>query len=1088
MDMGTTFRLRLTTVTLILTLWLSAVQTVHANNPLLALIATGDERAETIAALIEASLSRDRDLALLDRRQVRDMLAEQEWLSQASLTTDGALQAGVLLGCDVFAELRVHALSQSKQGFSAVASLIAFDAVTGSRLVDRTFSGVESPDRLAEMATVALSEAVRAWREIGDGIGRTISIGTVRNVNLPSRHSHLPTAMHALLERSLVNVGDGIAILERQRLDHINREASLSEDRRNRLWASMVLIDIDMLQGTTLDEVRIRAVLKASDGNDMATIDQTGPATSIHDRVQHLTVGILAAIDIDNTAEFISSSVQRRLESTRYLADGEWLYDRGQWADALRMAETALALWPDSLEAQSFLVKTLENIKLPDKSTASFLAALDRHERILDVYEQWQRAGRLLRFSVSWSGHGPRTVASGLMEQIESLENLPDDLARRYNAYLRRARTVFMDPVPESPVARRNILNMIPIWARDSDAWLDDLLLVCGEDWLFRERLYGYVASQKRMSGDPGLASLRDPLNVETLSADGKRRLLDYYIVHADAGNMEACLAAVDFAHRFPDGLPHARQTMEHYLDRAIDLAILSGTPALLRIVSFIEESLLLQPGMFDVYAAALRRINQEAESRQTVIPDAYILLDKCDTNVVRAGIHLIQAVKLVADSGRVVQSLPLPGRRINLPRESRLRELRQIYGDRYGSAMPNEPAGMADTGGSATEWGRMEILCQGYDAAPGLAAILRNNPVMQKRYSAGVLRPIIAMEKHDSAIWILFRLGPSYELVRLHPDTGEKVSLGVVKNGQLPTGKISFGMQTVYVPMGSYIACFATNRTTPWVLGLEDGLPDVIVDAVIEVDNDLYIGASRVQSGREGGWNIGDGMLLFYSMEQQTWQLLASSARTEGVSALDNTPPYRVSGFHHDVLRGRLLLGLNSMRHGQATTLSGIWAMDLASHSLQRISPRLRQPNAPRLLSDGRWLVAADRYRLSFWMPETDHFNHTSLASIYDSVERDKTMYPLIPYRDAHNIAAILHNRVYLGWTCVIRDNKSSGATVLPTVPDSVLQAGTRFSSHLAPISVRTYDDTVLFATHDAVWRMVPSSRATHASETVVP
>lgn len=176
--------------------------------PRLALIAGGDKRAETIAELVEARLSRERDLELIDRRQVRDMLAEQEWMLTADSVDDAmAVRVGTFLHCDLVVELQRVDVGEKAGELPAGWTLKAFATTTGIRLLDTTLPDGDTIEHTATLAAEAILKAVRSYTD-GPALGRrTLTLGTIRNVSLLPEHARIGAMLKPLLERNLMRTG-----------------------------------------------------------------------------------------------------------------------------------------------------------------------------------------------------------------------------------------------------------------------------------------------------------------------------------------------------------------------------------------------------------------------------------------------------------------------------------------------------------------------------------------------------------------------------------------------------------------------------------------------------------------------------------------------------------------------------------------------------------------------------------------------------------------------------------------------------------------------------------------------------------------
>lgn len=230
--------------------------------PKLALCASGDKKAGDIVELMAVELSKDNKVDLLDRASINKVLAEQKMALSGMLSTEDALKAGQLLQCDIFAELhREKATAENPE----VTSLVAFDAVTGVRLCDTAVQTEDDLEQAAKSVIKLLRTSLGKWQGSGtESKCRTVSLVSVRNVNLPETLNHVPKIIGPLLERQLLQSPE-IAVLERKRLESVNKEAAISGDRRDRLLTSSVLLDLDISKGNEARFIRIRAALSSVD-------------------------------------------------------------------------------------------------------------------------------------------------------------------------------------------------------------------------------------------------------------------------------------------------------------------------------------------------------------------------------------------------------------------------------------------------------------------------------------------------------------------------------------------------------------------------------------------------------------------------------------------------------------------------------------------------------------------------------------------------------------------------------------------------------------------------------------------------------
>ncbi len=287
----------------------------------LAVITDDGNKSQIVAALLETRLSTMREVVVLDKRQVRESLAEQEWMSASDSVDDNmAVRAGTFLHCDIVVEIRGLNVMEEAAELPFAWMLTAFDTATGIRLLDKILPDGETLEHTATLAAEAIIKALRAHTDGPVPERRTLTLGTIRTVSLLPEHARIGAMLQPLLERSLMRTGK-FALLERQRLDFVNREAVLSEDRREQLLASIVVVDMDLMQTAVPDELRCRTVLTTWNGHEIAVIEDTGAAMPIADLSDRLAAAIAAAVQLETDPATTTSSQQRRLESARFLSE-----------------------------------------------------------------------------------------------------------------------------------------------------------------------------------------------------------------------------------------------------------------------------------------------------------------------------------------------------------------------------------------------------------------------------------------------------------------------------------------------------------------------------------------------------------------------------------------------------------------------------------------------------------------------------------------------------------------------------------------------------------------------------------------------
>ena len=241
-------------------------ESTNAKNVLRVALVTDSRASPETKALLDlatAELSQNEDVHLLERADVQRVLAEQK-LSQTGLASDRqALALGKILKADLF--LAIETDVGEKWAFAA----IAFDAKTGVRLRESPLS--PNIDKASQQLTEFVKASVRKRRQIGRE-SKAIGFVSMRNADLPRDWDTRCQAIGRLLERRVLET-DGITVLERHRLENVTREQALAVEGPERdLWASVVLIDLQVGRGSTAGSLKLSAQLKTIAGQVLKTL------------------------------------------------------------------------------------------------------------------------------------------------------------------------------------------------------------------------------------------------------------------------------------------------------------------------------------------------------------------------------------------------------------------------------------------------------------------------------------------------------------------------------------------------------------------------------------------------------------------------------------------------------------------------------------------------------------------------------------------------------------------------------------------------------------------------------------------------
>ncbi len=1042
--------------------------------PRLAVLTDQSEESQAVAALLETRLSAREDLIVLDRRQVRDMLAEQEWMLTADSMDDAvAVRVGTFLHCDLVAELQRVNVAEEADELPTAWVLTTFDTATGIRLLDKILPDEETFEHTATLAGDALIKALRAQTEGPVPERGTLTLGTIRTVSLLPEHSRIGAMLQPLLERSLMRTGK-FTLLERQRLNFVNREAVLSEDRREQLLASIVVVDIDLMQTAVPDKLHCRTVLTTWNGHEIAVIEDTGKAMPIADLSDRLTAAIVAAVRLEVEPTALTSRQQRHLESARFLSESLRSIVRSNRILALQHAESAVALAPDIEALKRHLHDVLWDVSDLEARRGNMASAVRHMESMFALLEQWKASGERLA----------RPPTRAVIRLLEAWDELTPELRNRITTLRQQAKQVYQSPPLPAHHLRWQNRNAVPIWAENTDQWLEGLHAISGDEFPVQFRLAFSAQTLQYQEAErdptrhftlisPGSQSISlDRLPISTLSQHGKQRFFEILRGHAENGNPEAALNAFHLVFLFQETFDTTPEKLDSLMNQAIDLAATKGSDALHTVVRRIREILDTAPQDAGALVTGLQRVIAEGDRIKVVFPEAYLLLDHWDHEIEPVGHYLLTAARLIVDTDYRLRPVDSHSAWEATSRRGSLSQILHVYRKRYREKMP--------------DMGFQPLFDDAID------------PVWESQrrlYAVGESGAIRAVEVCDDYVWALVERqyrGEYVKLLKIDPSTENIYE--VLRQSRRKTGAMKFANDQITFPFGNGMAFVCKHGTGTKILRPVDGLPPVTITAAIRIDETLFIG------GAKGG----EGMLLRYCMRDRHYEILASSARVKNVSELDNTQPYRISGFFHDKPRHRLLFCVldNSPRATHyrlelraRPNLAGIWSLDLSEcASITQITPHRRNLCAPRRMPDGRLLVDAEARSITLWDPRDDMLQRLTLFDDAGNIVRGTSHGASFPYSRKHlwppyeacEVTLLAHGYVYVGWFRSPFEWDGSDMSYVATIPDQIYHhaiSGERYRLNRL-VAVRGWKNDVIHATTREIWISTPvASRPTPPS-----
>ncbi len=243
--------------------------------------AGGGETGKDLLLLAETRLSGKPAIALLDRQEISRVLQEQKLAISGLGGSEQAIAVGKLLRVEVFAVLEMMPGEKQPLG------LVVFDADTGVRLHDATFPA-HGAEQTAQAIADTIQSACAKRGRMADGL-RTVALLSARNADLPRAMDARCQAVAAMLQRSLTRCDD-FAVLERKRLEHVNKERTLpAGSPAGKLLASLLTIDLEIGRGTDGKGLRAVALVHDAAGKQLAE----ARAAAADEDIASLAAGLL---------------------------------------------------------------------------------------------------------------------------------------------------------------------------------------------------------------------------------------------------------------------------------------------------------------------------------------------------------------------------------------------------------------------------------------------------------------------------------------------------------------------------------------------------------------------------------------------------------------------------------------------------------------------------------------------------------------------------------------------------------------------------------------------------------------------------
>lgn len=307
----------------------------------------GKDAIRNVLDLAEAELGSQTKIEILERRQIERVLSEQKLSLAGLVEADQIVAAGKLLSVDLFAVV------ETDPGGKEVLGLLVFQAQSGVRLWDAPLPAGDTKQAARAVAT-GIQQAVEKSRSAPREMKPLCLLG-VRNADLPRELDSLCESVGLMLERRLLG-SPSIVVLERKRLDHLNREKSLpGEASQKELLASLYLLELEVSRAKKGAGLRAHALVTDSKGKKLADVAAQTDKMNAAELVEPLLQEVLRALRAAPARE----AGDRNRESNRFVREAQLLWSHKLWRQGLQAMECSHALAPDNRDISALLAEYL---------------------------------------------------------------------------------------------------------------------------------------------------------------------------------------------------------------------------------------------------------------------------------------------------------------------------------------------------------------------------------------------------------------------------------------------------------------------------------------------------------------------------------------------------------------------------------------------------------------------------------------------------------------------------------------------------------------------------------------------------------
>lgn len=970
-------RFRLVAAALFVGLSVMSARALAASRVALIHATDGDAQAAQIVSLAETLVGQQNGVQLIERQQIERVLREQQISLSGVVDAEHAIKVGRIVSADLLASV------ETSPGSRAI-GLVVFDAASGVRLSDRTITAADDGETAQAIANGVLQAISK--RQHSEKV-RTICLLSVRNADLPAGMDGFCDALGRLLERNLVR-SDGVALLERSRLEQVTRERALSEQAsREQLLASVILVNLDVSRSE--HGIVGTALLSDAAGRSLGKVKSIAAPEKAAELAAALAESITHQIKLPNAIAPLDTSA----EAARFGAEAEFRIAHVDFVRAIAPAEAAHALDPSNLRYHALLAQSLiDSAKMIDYGVPIHILPKDLPIPSLDQipamaahgaetlagtaihYDSVDRANQIavdrilddateeLCEYVNWA-FIPRRKISPLDRPTEFAQ-----IRTALRQYLLRVNARHLAAVRDAKSFQLYSKQFVQLlsdiqWmaASSSDQWTSDYSSL-SQQWLSLFDRYPDANSQqvrdalRAISIDWALERHRGP---RVLDRDDQ--LLRWDLTSGDYARLEAIADALS---KQPDEVAKRYSGLA-----ALTIAVVQvqrSPDAMDRLVSAYREEAerrIARPEMqnrpdarrmeYDLVFLAGALLEKTKYARQT----ANSILDFM---LARKDYYRPFMDYLAGKRFRPIADEATEERLADLERENRIVAAMDTAGffnlsdhknaEVKASSLNNirmleHPEGVPAVRVATTQtWLSKRTLIDVFDSLDGIQWLV--SPVVHDGtvYAAGVNREGVDGPASLQLISIPLdgkplRLGAELPFKVYFNKSDPRKNTHVANNINGVTDAVVFkGIYSVATERyGLYL--FPLDGSSPSILDESNGLPSSNIRRLAGMDGILYLGI---------GLGTSQGYLVAYDMHTKKVDVLASSVRQDKRSPFDDTSAFEVSGIVPDPIHHRIVLVI----YQQGSSLSGVWeykpTASPAQHwrQLAAISPRPRTGN----------------------------------------------------------------------------------------------------------------------------------------------